>query len=169
MELPVDIYESIILHAYIDNISSICSTSTAINNLGNNNHVWMKKFEISHLPIINMQKNLHNWIEEYKKVNHAKFYSQVIELILEEAKSNDNSTLLIIDFKVTDDIIDLLPTSLKSKIISHENYKNLKTYDYKQSLFINLFDNCVMVRYYVGDVESGIKKYIKKMMVILTC
>lgn len=163
MELPVDIYESIILHADIDNISSICTTSTAINKLGNNKNAWVQKFENSHLPIITMQENLKNWIEEYKRVKHAKFYSQVIEIVVKEAKFNDNSTLLIIDFKVTDDIIDLLPPSLKSKIISHGNYKNLISYnDYKQSIFINLIDNCVTVKYFVGDVERGIEKIYKK-------
>jgi hypothetical protein len=164
MELPVDIYESILLHADIDNVLNVCLTSTAINILGNDKHVWFQKFEISHLPIITKQKNIKDWINEYKKVNYARFYSKhVIELILEESKSYDNHALLIINFKVTDDIINLLPSSLQFRIRSHENYINIKTYnDYKQSLFINSYGNYVMIRYYVGDVDHDIEKIYKE-------
>lgn len=148
MELPEDIYELIILHTDIDYIDNMLLINISINKICNNKHVWIQKFEKNNLPI--MQPNCKSWINEYKKVKFAKFYSHhVIDLILEESDGS-----LSIDFKSTDDIINLLSQSLKSKIIQDKNYSNVKLYDHTQSLLFNVDNNGASLSYYVKFIGN---------------
>lgn len=154
MEFPDDIYELIILHTDIDYIYNMSLINISINKICNNKHVWIQKFEKNNLPII--QSNCKRWIDEYKRVNFSKFYSHhVIDLILQESESDGAS--LTIDFKMTDDIVYLLPQSLISKIILDKNYSNLKTYGDTQTLFIYIDERDVMLSYYVRFVENNPK------------
>jgi hypothetical protein len=152
MELPVDIFESIILHADIDTISNLCLTSTLINNICNNKHVWINKFIHNHFPIMTLSNN---WIHEYIKINDTTIKNQnIIDSILND--TFDIFSLLILHFRVTDDIIHLLPTFLKSSIMSCKNYDNLKIFrNVNQSIFINVNNYRVRLRYCVGNFKTG--------------
>jgi len=153
MDIPVDIYESIIIHADIDDISSICLTNSIIHKLCHNKHVWIKKFESEQLPIVTMQSNIKGWINEYKRIKYAKFYSEhVLILIIKESEKFDKEIEFFIGFKTG--IVDLLPESLQLKLLKYDikiNKNDLKF------ISIESVDNQFLIEYIIADQNNNKK------------
>jgi hypothetical protein len=155
MDLPLDVWRSIILTLKINDIENLSSVNKFFHSLCCERNLWSTKFKEKNLEIINSKINtVGQYISEYKKVSYSKYTaSHIVDMIINTKYTFYESMCFFGNLFSIDDLKNILNKD-------YQIFTKIKEDDFKESISINIkINEKGLINYGQGNKSSNVKTH----------